>query len=86
MLLPITFSLSPVTSLIMLAGMYSGRAQYGGSTTAILIDLPGESSSAMTAIDGYQMARQDLEYPGQSGDGLNDRCPHYPGHHTQSQC
>src|SRR4051794_6539859 len=63
-----------------------GRARYGGSTTAILIDLPGESSSAMTAIDGYQMARQDLEYPGQSGDGLNDRCPHYPGHHTRSQC
>ncbi|MGF7161641.1 TctA family transporter [Rhodoligotrophos appendicifer] len=57
MLLPITFSLSPVTALIMLAGIYYG-AQYGGSTTAILINLPGESSSAVTAIDGYKMARQ----------------------------
>ncbi|GCA49418.1 tripartite tricarboxylate transporter TctA family protein [Sinorhizobium sp. KGO-5] len=57
MLLPITLSLSPETSLIMLAGIYYG-AQYGGSTTAILINLPGESSSAVTAIDGYQMARQ----------------------------
>ena len=57
MLLPITFKFEPVTSLIMLAGIYYG-AQYGGSTTAILINLPGESSSAVTAIDGYQMARQ----------------------------
>ena len=57
MLLPITLSLSPVTALIMLAGIYYG-AQYGGSTTAILVNLPGESSSAVTAIDGYQMARQ----------------------------
>jgi putative tricarboxylic transport membrane protein len=57
MLLPITMSLSPVTALIMLAGIYYG-AQYGGSTTAILVNLPGESSSAVTAIDGYQMARQ----------------------------
>jgi putative tricarboxylic transport membrane protein len=62
MLLPITFSLSPVTSLIMLAGIYYG-AQYGGSTTAILINLPGESSSAVTAIDGYQMARQGRAGP-----------------------
>ncbi|WP_316356519.1 tripartite tricarboxylate transporter permease [Devosia sp.] len=57
MLLPITFTLGPETSLIMLAGIYYG-AQYGGSTTAILINLPGESSSAVTAIDGYQMARK----------------------------
>ncbi len=57
MLLPITFQLKPVSSLIMLAGIYYG-AQYGGSTTAILINMPGESSSAVTAIDGYQMARQ----------------------------
>jgi TctA family transporter len=57
MLLPITLSLSPVTALIMLAGIYYG-AQYGGSTTAILVNLPGESSSAVTALDGYQMARQ----------------------------
>ncbi|MFC7514590.1 tripartite tricarboxylate transporter permease [Herbaspirillum sp. GCM10030257] len=56
MLLPITFSLPPVSSLIMLAGIYYG-AQYGGSTTAILVNLPGESSSVVTALDGYQMAR-----------------------------
>ena len=57
MLLPITFQLEPVSSLIMLSGIYYG-AQYGGSTTAILINMPGESSSAVTAIDGYQMARK----------------------------
>jgi TctA family transporter len=57
MLLPATFSLPPVSSLIMLAGIYYG-AQYGGSTTAILVNLPGESSSVVTALDGYQMARQ----------------------------
>ena len=57
MLLPITLHLSPVTALIMLAGIYYG-AQYGGSTTSILVNLPGESTSVVTAIDGYQMARQ----------------------------
>lgn len=57
MLLPITFGMEPTTALIMLAGIYYG-AQYGGSTTAILINLPGESSSVITALDGYQMARQ----------------------------
>jgi putative tricarboxylic transport membrane protein len=58
MLLPITFRIGdPVASLIMLAGIYYG-AQYGGSTTAILINMPGESSSAVTAIDGYQMAKR----------------------------
>ncbi len=57
MLLPITFGLPPVSSLIMLSGIYYG-AQYGGSTTAILVNLPGESSSVVTALDGYQMARQ----------------------------
>jgi putative tricarboxylic transport membrane protein len=57
MLLPATFTLPPVAALIMLAGIYYG-AQYGGSTTAILVNLPGESSSVVTAIDGYQMARQ----------------------------
>src|SRR4029079_17122020 len=62
MLLPITFGLPPVSALIMLAGIYYG-AQYGGSTTAILINLPGESSSAVTAIDGYQMARQGRAGP-----------------------
>ena len=57
MLLPATFTLAPELSLIMLAGIYYG-AQYGGSTTAILVNLPGESSSVVTALDGYQMARQ----------------------------
>src|SRR3546814_7806711 len=62
MLLPITFTLSPTAALIMLAGIYYG-AQYGGSTTAILINLPGEASAAVTAIDGYQMARQGRAGP-----------------------
>jgi len=57
MLLPITYTLPPVSALIMLSGIYYG-AQYGGSTTAILVNLPGESSSVVTAIDGYQMARK----------------------------
>jgi putative tricarboxylic transport membrane protein len=57
MLLPVTFTLPPVSALIMLAGIYYG-AQYGGSTTAILVNLPGESSSVVTCLDGYQMARQ----------------------------
>ena len=64
MLLPVTFGLPPVSALIMLAGIYYG-AQYGGSTTAILVNLPGESSSVITALDGYQMARQ-----GQAGRAL----------------
>jgi putative tricarboxylic transport membrane protein len=62
MLLPITFSFEPVTALIMLAGIYYG-AQYGGSTTAILINLPGETSSAVTAIDGHEMARSGRAGP-----------------------
>ncbi len=62
MLLPITFNFEPVTGLIMLAGIYYG-AQYGGSTTAVLINLPGESSSAVTAIDGHQMARRGRAGP-----------------------
>lgn len=57
MLLPITYYLPPESALIMLAGIYYG-AQYGGSTTAILVNIPGESSSAVTCIDGYQMARK----------------------------
>src|SRR6478609_7235734 len=56
MLLPATYALPPVSALIMLAGIYYG-AQYGGSTTAILVNLPGESSSVVTCIDGYQMAQ-----------------------------
>jgi putative tricarboxylic transport membrane protein len=62
LLLPITFSFEPVTGLIMLAGIYYG-AQYGGSTTAVLINLPGESSSAVTAIDGHEMARRGRAGP-----------------------
>jgi putative tricarboxylic transport membrane protein len=62
LLLPITFEFDPVTALIMLAGIYYG-AQYGGSTTAILINLPGESSAAVTAIDGYEMARRGRAGP-----------------------
>src|SRR5215469_9986265 len=62
MLLPITFGLPPVGALIMLAGIYYG-AQYGGSTTSILINIPGESSSVMTALDGHQMAKQGRAGP-----------------------
>jgi putative tricarboxylic transport membrane protein len=57
MLLPTTYALQPTSALIMLAGIYYG-AQYGGSTTAILVNLPGESSSVVTCLDGYQMARR----------------------------
>jgi len=62
LLLPLTFTLEPVSALIMLAGIYYG-AQYGGSTTAILINLPGESSAAVTAIDGHEMARNGRAGP-----------------------
>jgi putative tricarboxylic transport membrane protein len=62
MLLPVTFNLSPIAALIMLAGIYYG-AQYGGSTTAILVNIPGESSSVVTCLDGYQMARQGRAGP-----------------------
>lgn len=65
MLLPLTYYLSPTSSLIMLAGIYYG-SQYGGSTTAILMNLPGEVSSSVTAIDGYQMARR-----GEAGKALS---------------
>ena len=57
MLLPITFGFEPVGALIMLAGIYYG-AQYGGSTTAILVNIPGEATSVVTTLDGHQMARQ----------------------------
>src|SRR5262245_62974245 len=57
MLLPITFGLPPVGALIMLAGIYYG-AQYGGSTTSILVNIPGEATSVVTTLDGHQMARQ----------------------------
>jgi putative tricarboxylic transport membrane protein len=56
MLLPLTFAMNPTSALIMLAGIYYG-AKYGGSTTSILLNVPGESSSVVTCLDGYQMAR-----------------------------
>src|SRR5229473_617545 len=62
MLLPFTFGLGPVPALIMLAGIYYG-AQYGGSTTAILVNIPGESSSVVTTLDGHQMARRGRAGP-----------------------
>jgi putative tricarboxylic transport membrane protein len=63
MLLPATYKMTdPTSALIMLAGIYYG-AQYGGSTTAILVNLPGESSSVVTTLDGYQMARQGRAGP-----------------------
>jgi len=57
MLLPLTFKMDPTGAMIMLAGIYYG-AKYGGSTTSILLNVPGESSSVVTCLDGYQMARQ----------------------------
>jgi len=62
MLLPITFNLPPIPALIMLSGIYYG-SQYGGSTTSILMNLPGETASVVTCIDGYQMARQGRAGP-----------------------
>src|ERR1700754_3396125 len=62
MLLPISFTLQPESALILLAGIYYG-AQYGGSTTAILVKIPGEASSVVTTIDGYEMARQGRAGP-----------------------
>src|SRR5918997_6813496 len=61
-LLPITFSLNPTAGMIMLAGIYYG-SMYGGSTTSILINTPGESASVMTCLDGYAMARQGRAGP-----------------------
>jgi putative tricarboxylic transport membrane protein len=69
MLLPATYALPPVAALIMLAGIYYG-AQYGGSTTAILVNLPGESSSVVTVIDGYQMARNGRAGPALAAAGM----------------
>ncbi|MDH4096098.1 MAG: tripartite tricarboxylate transporter permease, partial [Betaproteobacteria bacterium] len=62
MLLPITFNLDPIAALIMLSGIYYG-SQYGGSTTAILVNLPGEAASVVTVLDGHQMARQGRAGP-----------------------
>jgi len=62
MLLPLTFALPPESALIMLAGIYYG-SQYGGSTTSILVNLPGEAASVVTTLDGYQMAKQGRAGP-----------------------
>lgn len=69
MLLPVTYGLDPLAALIMLAGIYYG-AQYGGSTTAILVNLPGEASSVVTVIDGYQMARKGRAGPALAAAGI----------------
>jgi len=61
-LLPMTFHLTPVSAIIMLAGIYYG-SQYGGSTTSILVNIPGEASSVITCLDGYQMARKGRAGP-----------------------
>jgi putative tricarboxylic transport membrane protein len=62
LLLPVTFTLSPVQAIIMLSGIYYG-CQYGGSTTSILVNIPGEASSVITCLDGYQMARKGRAGP-----------------------
>jgi putative tricarboxylic transport membrane protein len=62
LLLPITYGIEPVSAIIMISGIYYG-AQYGGSTTSILVNIPGEASSIMTCLDGYQMARQGRAGP-----------------------
>src|SRR5690242_20878601 len=62
MLLPLTFKLDPAGAMIMLAGIYYG-AKYGGSTTSILLNVPGESASVVTCLDGYAMARQGRAGP-----------------------
>jgi len=69
MLLPSIYALEPTPALIMLAGIYYG-SQYGGSTTAILINVPGESASVVTAIDGYAMARKGRAGPALAAAGL----------------
>ena len=62
MLLPVSFRMDPVSAIIMMAGIYYG-AQYGGSTTSILLNIPGEASSVVTCLDGYQMARKGRAGP-----------------------
>jgi putative tricarboxylic transport membrane protein len=62
LLLPVTYGIDPVSSIIMLAGIYYG-SQYGGSTTSILVNIPGEAASVVTCLDGYQMARQGRAGP-----------------------
>src|SRR5512137_691335 len=62
LLIPLTFSLTPTSAIILMAGIYYG-AMYGGSTTSILVNTPGESSSVVTCLDGYQMAKQGRAGP-----------------------
>ena len=62
LLLPATFKVAPVSAIIMLAGIYYG-AMYGGSTTSILVNIPGEAASVVTCLDGYQMARKGRAGP-----------------------
>ncbi len=69
MLLPITFGLEPLSSLIMLAGIYYG-AQYGGSTTSILVNIPGEAASIVTCLDGHEMAKQGRAGAALGGGGV----------------
>src|ERR1700754_2180236 len=62
LLLPVTFTITPEAGIIMLAGIYYG-SMYGGSTTAILVNIPGEAASVVTTLDGHQMARQGRAGP-----------------------
>ena len=62
LLLPVTFNIPPVSAIIVLSGIYYG-AMYGGSTTSILVNIPGEAASVVTCLDGYQMARQGRAGP-----------------------
>ena len=61
-LLPISFQMSPVSAIIMLAGIYYG-CMYGGSTTSILVNIPGEAASVVTCLDGYEMAKKGRAGP-----------------------
>ena len=72
-LLPITFGISPVTAIIMLSGIYYG-AQYGGSTTSILVGIPGEAASVVTMLDGHQMALKGRAGPALAGRKRHFRC------------
>src|SRR5512136_3050378 len=62
LLIPLTFNLTPVSAIILMAGIYYG-AMYGGSTTSILVNAPGESSSVVTCIDGFEMAKKGRAGP-----------------------
>ena len=76
MLLPLTFKVDPTGALIMLAGIYYG-AQYGGSTTAILVNIPGEATSVVTTLDGHAMARNMAARPPRSWSTCRARPPRW---------